>query len=135
MSHKVVSNRPKWPFRIFFLQTSNLIWFTSNFFPGQKQCQQLYSSWILMKKSLLLYIVSKLLLTIFIVVEVPLLQYYFDCSRGTSTTIKIKITCLVNFSIFFSFFRKTLLWRICQLWLRIPKKLKILRTKVTAFFG
>ena len=45
-----------------------------------------------------------------------------------------KITCLVNFSIFFSFFRKTSFWRICQLWLRIPEKLKILRTKVTAFF-
>ena len=53
---------------------------------------------------------------------------------GSSTIIKKKITCLVNFSIFFSFFRKTSFWRICQLWLRIPEKLKILRTKVTAFF-
>ena len=53
---------------------------------------------------------------------------------GSSTICKKKITCLVNFSIFFSFFRKTSFWRICQLWLRIPEKLKILRTKVTAFF-
>ena len=98
---KMVSNRPKWAFRNFFLQTSNFIWFTKNIFPRQKQCQPKIS-----------YIIKFLEVSYNII---------YSC-EGNLLKSKKNYLSGQFFDFFFRFFRKLSFWRICQLWLQTPRK-------------